>query len=199
MGLLSKLFSGGRAKQVTPPTKAASVPNWGNLDEEDAFLDRYGAELDRMEEKIDNATWTDSDNPADQVKAYEKALKLCDDLEHFCYTECGPYGATYFLNHLAGIQPRIQKEYDNFMAIDYPLQKAEWDKEQAKKKAFAAMKRKILKYTSDHNGIMRKEIYAQFDPEQQAEVLNALNALIRDGKIEKRKDGEKLLFVAVTK
>ena len=56
------------------------MPNWANLDEEDAFINQYGAELNRMEEKIDNATWTDSDNPADQVKAYEKALDLCDKL-----------------------------------------------------------------------------------------------------------------------
>ena len=194
MGLLSNLFSGKKANQATPPAKAASVPNWANLDEEDAFINQYGAELNRMEEKIDNATWTDSDNPADQVKAYEKALDLWDKLESYCYTECGPYGATYFLNNFANIQPRIQKEYDDYMAIDYPLQKAAWDKEQAKKKAFAAMKRKILKYTTGKEGVMRKEIYAQFDPEQQAQVLKALNALIRDGKIEKRKDGERLLF-----
>lgn len=199
MGLLSKLFSGGKSKPQAQPPKAAAMPHWADLDELDAFEDQYGAKLERMQEKIDDATRTDSDNPADQVKAYEKALELCDKLEHFCYAECGTYGPTYFGDNLADLRPRIEKEYERYMKTDYPLQKAEWDEEQAKKKAFAAMKRKILKFTSEHEGVMRKEIYSQFDPEQQPEVLKALNALISDGKIEKRTEEKKLLFFATVK
>ena len=85
------------------------------------------------------------------------------------------------------------------MERDYPQQKAEWDKEQTKKKAFAAKKRKILKFASEHDGVMRKEIYALFAEEEQAEVLKALNALIQDGKITKQMDGKRLLFYGTKK
>lgn len=85
------------------------------------------------------------------------------------------------------------------MERDYPQQKAEWDKEQAKKKAFAAKKRKILKFASEHDGVMRKEIYALFAEEEQAEVLKALNALIQDGKMTKQMDGKRLLFYGAKK
>lgn len=197
MGFFLKIFpKKERTKDhVNQQQTQKKPPHWAALDEEDAFEDMYGQEIDRLQEQIDNATWTDSDNPADQIKAYEKALELCDKLENFCMMECGFYGYTYFLNHCADIKPRIETEYKVYMERDYPAQKSEWDKAQERKKAFSAMKRKILKYVSARNGVMRKEIYSQFDPEQQAEVLKALNALIQEGKIKKQTEGKRLLFV----
>lgn len=201
MGLFSKLFSQKQPDSRQTQEQRAIPPkmtHWAGLNEEDAFEDQYGAKIDRLQEKIDDATWVESDNPADQIKAYEKALELCDQLEDFC-AECGPYGSTYFLNHCAGIKPPIEAAYRTYMERDYPQQKAEWDKEQAKKKAFAAKKRKILKFASEHDGVMRKEIYALFAEEEQAEVLKALNALIQDGKMTKQMDGKRLLFYGAKK
>ena len=201
MGILSKLLPRKQSDsyQTQEQTSVASkMVHWTGLDEEDEFEDRYGAKIERLQEQIDNAAWTDSDNPADQVKAYEKAIELCDNLEDFC-VGCSSYGNTYFLNHCADIKPRIEAEYKAYMERDYPQQKAEWDKEQEKKKAFAAKKRKILKFTSEHNGVMRKEIYALFVEEEQAEVLKALNTLIQDGKITKQMDGKRLLFFSTKK
>ena len=67
-----------------------------------------------------------------------------------------------FLNHCADIKPRIEAEYARYMEDEYPAQKEEWNKEQAKKRQFSTIKRKVLKFVSEQNGVMRKEIYALF-------------------------------------
>ena len=77
MGFLSKLF-GGKPEAEKP------VPLWADLSEEDEFEQQHGEAIRRKEERIDEAMWTESDNPDAQKRAYEKALELCDDLETYC-------------------------------------------------------------------------------------------------------------------
>lgn len=189
MGFLSKIFG------EKPKTEKA-VPIWADLSKEDEFEAQYGEAIRRKEERIDEATWTESDNPDAQKRAYEKALDLCDELEAFCQYECGEYGSTYFLDHCADIKTKIEADFARYMEDEYPAQKEEWNKEQAKKRQFSAIKRKILKFVTEKGGVMRKEIYALYPTEQQAEVLKAINALIKDGKIKKQMDGRRLLFLA---
>lgn len=189
MGFLSKMFGG------KPKTEKAE-PIWADLSKEDEFIAQYGEAIRRKEERIDEATWTENDNPDAQKRAYEKALDLCDELEAFCQYECGEYGLTYFLDHCADIKTRIEADFARYMEDEYPAQKEEWDKEQAGKRQFSAIKRKVLKFVTEKNGVMRKDIYALYPEEQQPEVLKAINALIKDGKIIKQMDGRRLLFLS---
>lgn len=193
MGFFSNLFKGKQAKN---PQEKLVV--WVDCDEEDEFEREYGAKIRHLEERVDEATWTDSENPDVQLRAYDRALDLCDELEDFC-SSCGSYGRTYFSDHCADLRPRIEKWKEMFLNGEYQEKKKEWDNEQQEKRKYAALKHKILKFISGTGGAMRKEIYGQFPEERQEIILKALNELVDNGKIEKQKDKKRLLFVCTQK
>lgn len=202
MGFFSNLFRNNQASNYrvtnsrpnnntsTRPIAAPTyIPSFDVFD----FEDEHEKDIERWNDKIDKAEPDRGGNPDKIVQGYEKAISLCEAFKDFCYS-FGSAGANYYEEHEANRMDELESLLDEYLATEYEEDKRNYEAKKEADKLFSSIKHKITKYLSDNNGVMRKNIYAQFPEEQQPIVLKALNTLIADGKVIKEKQGGKLIF-----
>jgi hypothetical protein len=150
------------------------------------FEEKFEKTIERWNDKIDTAEDTYSDNPDDVVKAYNKAITICNEFKEFCYSQ-GPVGASYYDDNESRRIVELKTNLDNYMANDYESEKADFEEFKAEQKFFNDTKKKIYKIVSSSGDIQRTAVCSKFDVELKSLVVRASNALVDEGKIGEEK------------
>lgn len=90
------------------------------------FEIKFERSIERWNDRIDNAIETSDEDPDKNVKAYQKAISLCNDFKEFCYSH-GDVGSSYYDNNESHLIKNIQQDLDNYLANDYKEEKQEFD------------------------------------------------------------------------
>lgn len=192
MGFFSKLF-----KKASEPILTSSPVNFPTVSEEDHqmmdFEDQYEKILTKLFDRATDAEPNNEDSTQKTIAAYEKAIRLFDELKKFCESK-GPIGKLYFEKNYQQSKDLVISDYKTYMDEDYPEQKQYEDEEAEYKRYYKATEKKILHIISSGSGFLQKNIYALFPAEDKSLIVKIINDLVQNGKISKQKQGNSNLL-----
>lgn len=202
MDVSKKLFgiSKKMAKSIFKPykktkkTKATmkSNPRYDENDPVEVFEKKYAAKCERWEDRIYDAATYSCLNPDDNIKEFEKQMKLYEEFKTFC--EETPGGQEYFDFNCDHILSDIQEEYDRYMSEQY-----EQDKEYYKnhlvelekaEKPINELSEKILILLREAGGSAKqRNIIKNFSESEKKLKDKAVAKLVDSKQIKRESDG----------
>lgn len=189
MGFFKSLQRKAEIKTEQIKAKMESEKNKSSSDTYEAyyeFEDHYGNTCDRKEEKIYDIN-TDSPDPDKNIKAFQKMLELCHELEDYCCSK-GAGGTAYFKENYSHIYQEIQNDLDDYMKNAYAEAKERYEQQIADEKAIKGLSKKILKELQKTGGSMAQTELKKLISETEMQYYNrAIKELTESSKIEKFK------------
>jgi len=150
------------------------------------FEDHYGNTCDKKEAKIYNID-THNPDPDKNIKAFQKMLDLCHELEEYCNSK-GSGGAAYFKENYSYIYQDIQNDFDDYMKNEYAEDKEFFEEQKAYEKALKNLSKKILKEIQKSGGsIMQTKLKKLISETEMPYYNRSINELTESGKIERFK------------
>lgn len=198
MGFFKSLQRKAEIKTEQIKAKMESEKNKSSSDTDEAyyeFEDHYGNTCDKKEEKIYDID-TDSPDPDKNIKAFQKMLELCHELEDYCCSK-GTGGTAYFKENYSHIYQEIQNDLDDYMKNEYAEAKEYYEQQIADEKAIKGLSKKILKELQKAGGSMAQTELKKLISETEMPYYNrSIKELTESNKIEKFKDGSHVAFRA---
>lgn len=151
------------------------------------FEDENEKELMRWEQKLDKVR--NYENPNRKLKAYEKRVELAKDFKFFCELN-GEGGELWYQKYYSNDIRDAELELLDYEENDYENELLAYKEAQQKKKLNAKIRSTILTLAAQENGILQKELYSMFKPEDKNTVKRIVEKLIADNLIVKEKQGK---------
>lgn len=196
MGFFKSLQRKAEIKSEQIKAKMESEKTKSSTDTDEAyyeFEERYGNTCDKKEAKIYDI---DTHNPDSDknIKAFQKMLDLCYELEEYCNSK-GSGGATYFRENYSYIYQEIQNDLDDYMKNEYEQDKEFFEEQKAYEKTLKDFSKKILKEIQKAGGsIMQTELKKIISESELQYYSGTIKELTESGKIEKFKVGSRVTF-----
>ena len=156
----------------------------------DDFDDRYGVKTLNWEGRISDTTVWEED-PNKTLKNYDKAIKMAQELKAFCESNRG--GTRYDEENFSDLIPGLLKEKQDYLDNVYKDEKENYESIKAAETLRKKAQKKILKALSE-GVILQTELKDRLTGEELTIYESAVNNLIKDGKINKRHQGKRVIY-----
>ena len=151
------------------------------------FEDDNKKELNRWEKKLENVR--SYENPDNTLKAYKERVQLAKDFKTFCELN-GEGGKLWYQEYYSTDINDAELTLYDYEANYYENELHSYKEAQRKKKLKADIKSKILTLAAQENGILQKDIYEMFEPEDKNTIKSVVENLIDNDTIIKEKQGK---------
>ena len=168
-----------KAKNSTPEERRASSLL---LD----FEDNNKKELDCWEKRLENVKMYE--NPDNTLESYKERVQLAKDFKTFCELK-GEGGKLWYQEYYNTDINDAELELYRYENNDYENELTYYKESQRKKKLNAEIKSKILTLAAQENGVLQKDIYEMFNPEDKNTIKNIVEKLVANNIIIKEKQG----------